>query len=115
MKTIATAVAFLKGLSWQVYAGAAALLLLGSIVWYCDNQVDKRVEQAEVTGATDERATGLGETIKNVETANEAAQEINAPGPNCVKYSQCLRTNRGEDKVCERFLRGGSKDQCSNQ
>ena len=100
-----------------VWGGIAALILLGGTVWYCSKQVDDKVEQAKEIGAQTERAEGLARTVTNVEIANEAAKEINLPpadGPNCVKYNQCLQTNRGADKVCERFLRGGPASQCSN-
>lgn len=100
----------------MVWAGLAALVLLGGTVWYCSEQVEDKVEQAEEIGKQTERAEGLAVTLDNVETANEADQAINLPvaGPNCVKYKQCLRTNRGTGEVCKQFLRSSAASECSD-
>lgn len=96
---------FLKGISWQVWARLAALALVLGGVWYCSEQVDERVEQAEVIGATTERNVQLEQTIENVKKAEEAREDITDPGPvgDLTRYNQCLRTARTPAN-CERFL-----------
>lgn len=105
MKILTTALAFFKGLPITVYAGIAALALLGGTVWYCQEQVEDKVEQAEIIGRTEERNEQLERTIQNVQTAEEARNEINEPGPvgDRTRYNQCLRSARTPSN-CERLL-----------
>lgn len=95
----------LKGLSWKIYAGLAALALLGGTVWYCHEQVDDKVEQAEVIGQTTERNKQLETTVENVKKAEEAREEITDPSPagDRTRYDQCVRTARTPAN-CERHL-----------
>lgn len=96
---------FLGGLSWKIYAGIAALVLLGGTLWYCNHQVEERVEQGTEIGRVEERNEQLEETIKNVEKADEARKEIAESGPagDARRYDQCLRTARNPEN-CERWL-----------
>lgn len=106
MPPILTAIGgFFKGISWKVWAGLAALSLILGGVWYCTEQVDKRVEQAEVVGSTTERNVQLEQTIENVKKAENARDEITDPGPagDLARYDQCVRTARTPAN-CERFL-----------
>lgn len=105
-----TVLAFFK--NPKVLAGIAALLLLGGTVWYCQEQVEDKVEQAEVIGRTEERNTQLENTIKNVEKADEAREDIAKPGVvgDRTRYNQCLRTARTPAN-CERFLPDVPEDQ----
>lgn len=105
-----TVLAFFK--NPKVLAGIAALLLLGGTVWYCQEQVEDKVEQAEVIGRTEERNTQLENTIKNVEKADEAREDIARPGPvgDRTRYDQCLRTARTPSN-CERFMPNVQEDQ----
>lgn len=111
MATLSKIGLFFKSLPWTVYAGFAALLLLGSTVWYCNRQVTERVEEAQETGQVIEQNKQLEETIKNVEVANEAEKEVLEPSPrgDDVRYRQCLRTARNP-KNCERFLPNVQED-----
>lgn len=105
MKLVDNILGFFSSLSWKVYAAIAALLLVGGTVWYCSSQVEERVEQAEITGEVKEQKRQLEETIKNVETAEEAREDISEVGPtgDRTRYNQCLRTARTPSN-CERFL-----------
>ena len=96
---------FFSGLSWQIYAGVAALALIGGTVWYCNEQVEERVEVAEELGGEKERTKQFEQTIENVGKANEAREDIEEIGPtgDAVRYRQCLRTARTPAN-CERFL-----------
>lgn len=109
---ITTVLGFFKGLSWQVYAAVAALALLGGTVWYCDRQIDDKVEQAEVIGRTEERNEQLEQTIENVKTAEEAREDITetSPAGDLTRYNQCLRTARTPAN-CERLLPNVPEDQ----
>ena len=105
MSTIATTIlGFFKGLSWQVYAAVAALALLGGTVWYCSEQIEDKVEQAEVIGRTEERNEQLERTLENVQKAEEARDEITDPSTtgDRTRYNQCLRTARTPAN-CERM------------
>ena len=84
-----TVLAFFK--NPKVLAGIAALLLLGG---------------------TEERNTQLENTIKNVEKADEAREDIARPGPvgDRTRYDQCLRTARTPSN-CERFMPNVQEDQ----
>lgn len=96
---------FLKNISWKVWAGFAALALVLGGVWYCTEQVDERVEQAEEIGATTERNIQLEQTIENVKKAEDAREDITDPSPagDLTRYNQCVRTARTPAN-CERFL-----------
>ena len=111
MKILTTVLGFFKGLPITVYAGIAALALLGGTVWYCQEQVEDKVEQAEVIGRTEERNEQLERTIENVQAAEEARDEIKTVGPvgDRTRYNQCLRTARTPSN-CERFLPDVQKD-----
>ncbi len=93
------------GVPKQVWLGLAALALLSGAVWYCDRQLDNRVEEAEEKGAEKERTIQLEETVKNVEKADEARKDIADKSPlgDCIRYNQCLRTARTPEN-CKRFL-----------
>jgi hypothetical protein len=95
-----------------VWAGLAALLLLGGTVWYCSEQVEDRVEQAETIGEEREKTKQYEKTIEKVEKANEAREEITRPGPvgDRTRYNQCLRTARTPEN-CKRFLPELQEDQ----
>lgn len=98
-------VAFFAKVPKQVYLGLAALLLLAGAVWYCSEQVEDRVDKAEEIGKIEERNDQLEETIKNIETAENAREEINDPTPSGdrTRYNQCLHTSRTPAN-CERLL-----------
>lgn len=96
---------FTGKLPWKIYAGVAALALLGGTVWYCSEQVENRVEEAEKSGQLEERNTNLENTIKNVEKANEARDKINDSGPvgDRARYDQCVQSARTPEN-CKRLL-----------
>lgn len=102
---------FLKGIPLIVWGAVAAVLLLAGVVAYCSTQVEKRVELAEEKGQVTEQKKNLEQTIKNIEVANEAEQEIleTSPRGDSVRYRQCLRTARTPEN-CERFLSGVQED-----
>ena len=102
---LTTALGFFKNLSWKVWSGVAAALLLAGTVAYCNHQVEERVEVAQTTGEERERTRQLETTVKNVETAREAVKDITEASPrgDAARYNQCLRTARTPEN-CERFL-----------
>lgn len=102
---IGVALSFIKGLSWKVWAALAVLALSAGTVYYCQEQVEERVDDARELGQTEERNIQLTETLKNVEKADEARETIADPGPDGdnARYNQCLRTDRNPEN-CKRFL-----------
>lgn len=70
----------------------------------------RKAEEADDTanqqiGRTQERAETQAQTIENVKEANDAREQIRAPGPagDCARYSLCLRSARNSAQ-CSRFL-----------
>lgn len=101
-------IGFFSGVPLPVWGGIAALALITGTVWYCDGQVDERVEQAEELGAVTERNEQLEQTLENVEKANEASEEIDVGNPDgdLPTFCQCVRSTRTPTN-CERFLPSG--------
>ena len=102
---ITKALAFFKSLPLTAYLGIGTLLLLSSLVWYCDQQVDDKVKQAEVIGRTEERNKQLEQTIENTKTAEKAREDIaeTSTAGDLTRYNQCLRSARTPEN-CKRFL-----------
>ena len=98
-------ISFFKSIPLMVYGGVAALLLLGATVAYCNHQVEERVEVAEEVGAVKEQNKQIEQTLKNVETAEQAREEITKPGPvgDLTRYNQCVQSARTPEN-CKRFL-----------
>ena len=82
------------------------LLLLAGLCIYIvkSEEADDRANQE--IGATVEREKALSETVKRVEEANVAREEINRndDAGAQLRYNQCLRSARTPAN-CERFLR----------
>lgn len=96
---------FLNIPRWVWIAGAICILTALAIK-IADNAVEDALETAKQTGVMEERATNLETTVKRVEIANEARDEIINDRGN-ARYEQCLRTARTPAN-CERLLRTGN-------
>lgn len=84
-----------------IAGGIVALILLAFTLHKC--AVSDAGKRGEERGAVQQTAKNLEETVKRVETANEAREEIRNDRGN-ARYDQCLRTARTPAN-CERFLR----------
>lgn len=89
---------------WILALLAVALLLAGAWIWIVKSEEADDRRNQEI-GATVEREKAQAETIKRVETANEAREEINRNDDAGIRlrYEQCLRTARTPAN-CERLL-----------
>lgn len=78
--------------------------------------IDRSFDEAEEKGVAVERAERAEQTIINVETANEAREEIARPDAagGRIAFCQCLRTARTPAN-CERLLRGREAYLCGTR
>ena len=92
-------------------AVAAVLAIVGVLAF-----IDRAFDETEEKGAVVERAKSAEQTIKNVETANEARDEVvqRDDAGDRVRFCQCLRTARTPAN-CQRFLRGGEAPVCGTR
>lgn len=92
-----------KVAAWAALVIAVAALCVGLWLFFDSREkVDDTANQQ--IGRTEERAEQQAETIQNVEKANEAREEIRAPGPvgDRARYDQCMRSARNPENC--RFL-----------
>lgn len=91
---------------WWVLAAVIALFAGWQLLKAIERADDKRNQEI---GAAVQREGDLRETIKRVEEANEAREEVRNPAGS-ARYDECLRTARTPEN-CVRFLSGGETDQ----
>lgn len=88
---------------WIVLAVAA---VIGLWVWAgAAERADDR--QNQELGAAVERGETATETLERVEQGNEIREQVEVDirrGGSAAMHAQCLRSNRGDPAVCERFL-----------
>lgn len=93
------------GIKWLlvIWIIAAVLTLI------IDGWMDRTIQTAVEAGAAEQRETDLRETIRNVEKANAARDEVHNDIDG-ARYNQCLRTARTPAN-CKRFLPARHADQ----
>lgn len=91
---------------WWILIVLAALI---TAIIIARGWMDRTIQTAIEAGAAEQRETDLRETIRNVEKANAARDEVHNDIDG-ARYNQCLRTARTPAN-CERFLPARQADQ----
>lgn len=100
------------GLARGRWIGIAICLVAVTIaLFHIRSEERKAAKGNQEIGRQLEREETLQETVKQVEKANEAREELRAPGAagDCARYAVCLRSARNPAQ-CQRFLPEQSAD-----